>query len=140
MPLLCLQKLQGKGDGELKKWCYIFRLTRRYRVRGKIKKLPSYSTSNKLLLVARRIFKNAFKVGTVNHKFILTTFHCEETAPEVRDLSDARQKSRELITLPELPYRHVYMDSSAVGLRIINYPHGRGGLRIMNYPHGRGHL
>ena len=61
MPLLlCLQKLQGKGEGEWEKKCLyiVFRLTQRSRVHGEgggggIRFLPS--SSNKFLLVARHI-------------------------------------------------------------------------------------
>ena len=75
-----LQKLPGKGDGGRGKkvsLCCCFWLTRRSRVRGEKRKKKrkkkrfeaSYSTSNKILLIARHImttgFKNAFKVGRV---------------------------------------------------------------------------
>ena len=71
-PLLQMQKLPGKGmeGGGKKCLSVVFWLTRRSRVRGKKMRFGApYSTSNKLLLVARHIMttglKNAFKVGSV---------------------------------------------------------------------------
>ena len=73
----------------------------------------SYSTSNNLLLVLPDTFwlwasKNAFKSWQCKiRKFTVTSFHCEESThrklKQLRDLSDAGQKSRELTTPHEPP-------------------------------------
>ena len=51
--------------------------------------------------------KNAFKVDSIEFVNSVTTFHCEESThwkwKQPRDLSNARQKSRELTTQPEPP-------------------------------------
>ena len=61
--------------------CTVFRLTRRLRVcRKKMHFGASYSTSNKLLLVARHILTAGLQSWQCKiHKFTVTTFHCEES-------------------------------------------------------------
>ena len=78
MPRL-LQKLLGKGDGGWRRskkggLCVVFWLTRRSRVRGKKMRFgASYSTSNKVLFVARHILTtNVFKVGSVKFAYSLS--------------------------------------------------------------------
>ena len=72
----------------------------------------SYSTSNKLLLVARHITTTGLQKCLWSwqckiRKFTVTAFHCEESThqkeKQPRDLSNAEQKSGELTTPPELP-------------------------------------
>ena len=85
-PLLQLQKLPGKGDGEWGKKCLLrrFFLADPAEDRSFVEKMrlgASYSTSNKLLLVAMTdtfslwASENAFNI----HKFTVTAFHCEES-------------------------------------------------------------
>ena len=70
---VAVAKITGERRWRVGKKCFcvVVLLTRRSRVRGKEKKKrfgAFYSTSNKLLLVARHILcasKNAFKVGSV---------------------------------------------------------------------------
>ena len=110
-PLLQLQKLQGKGDGGWEKClCVIFWLTRSSRVHGKKCVLghPTARAASYCLLPdtfwlwASKMYLKLSWQGKI-HKFTITAFHCEESKKQPRDLSDARQKSGELTTPPELP-------------------------------------
>ena len=85
-------------------------------VRGKMRFGASYSTSNKLLPVARHILTTGLQKYLESWhckicKVTVTAFHCEESThrkkKQPRDLSDAGQKSRELTTPPELPKKHL---------------------------------
>ena len=92
-PLLQLEKLPGKGDGRRGKkcLCVVFLLTRISRVRGGgggggggMHFGASYSTSNKLLLVARQIPTTGLQKCLESwqckiRKFTVTSFHCEES-------------------------------------------------------------
>ena len=78
---------RGKGmEGEkIKCLCVVFWLTRRSRVRGEKKAFWGiYSTSNKLLLVARHILTTGLQKYLKSwqckiRKFTVTAFHCEES-------------------------------------------------------------
>ena len=109
-PLLQLQKLLGKGDGGWKK--FVFALFFGWQDRKFVKKMrfgASYSTNVLPDTFWLRASKNVFKVGSVKFTNSLSP---PSTVKKVRtwskssqgqDLSDARQKSRELTTSPELP-------------------------------------
>ena len=81
---------------------------------GKKRFGASYSTSNKLLLIAGHIMTTGLQKCLSSwqckiRKFTVTAFHCEESThrkrKQPRDLSGAGQKSRELTTPPEAPNR-----------------------------------
>ena len=109
-PLLQLQKLLGKGDGGWRK--SVFALFFGWQDRKFVEKMrfgASYSTNVLPDTFWLRASKTVFKVGSVKFTNSLSP---PSTVKKVctwskssqgRDLSDARQKSRELTTSPELP-------------------------------------
>ena len=84
--LLQLQKLQGKGDGGWKKKSVFASFLGGPEDRDFVGKMllgPSYSTGDKLLLVARHTLTTGLQKCLYNwlykiRKFTVTSFHCEE--------------------------------------------------------------
>ena len=123
-PLLQLQKLLGKGDVGWKKSVFADQITSLWKkwVWG-----PPIAWATSYCLLPDtfwlRASKNAFKVGSVKFANSLSPpstvkkVHTgSKMQPRPRDLSDARQKSRELTTLPESSNSHACSVSGCQGL------------------------